>query len=539
MRLLLSLFLVCSALQAADRPLAQAAEEAARKLKAGGIATGESVDGKVTLAGFASPKEKKEDYEGKVMFEIGSITKVFTGLLLAQAVVEGKVTLDTPIAKLLDEKLEFEDPRIAAITLKQLSTHTSGLPRLPDNQAAGVRDGDPYVAYDEELMLEFLTQAKLKGEAPFPCSYSNLGVGLLGHLLGKVYGMSWEKAVVTKICVPLGLQDTRMTVTESKLPLAPPNQEEKRVKSWHFDAVAGAGALRSTTADLVKFGQAMARPEGTPLAEAISLAMQPHAETEDGGNIGLGPFIGKQYGQTSWTHSGGTGGYRTGLQVIPEKNIVRVSLINNTQMDGMSVISQTRVEPPQMMPKEVTLEAAVMQEYPGVYEMGPDSKFTMLMHEGQLWGRLTGQSFLPMFAKEKDKFFLKVVSAEIRFNREEGGVKSLTLFQNGREKVWRRTDAPVPNITLHTADELKKYAGKYFMLGMTELNLSVRGRTLYAQMAGQDAYPVFDMGAERFEFDVVEAALVFNRNADGKILGLTLLQSGLILPAAKQEEGKK
>jgi D-alanyl-D-alanine-carboxypeptidase/D-alanyl-D-alanine-endopeptidase len=541
MRLLISLlFFAQTYAFAGDRPLAEVAGKEARKLKAGGIAVGESLNGKVTFAGFASPKEQNADYEGKVLFEIGSITKVFTGLLLAQAVVEGKVTLETPIGKLLDAKLKFQDPRIPAITLKQLSTHTSGLPRLPRNHSAGVRQGDPYVAYDEKLMLEFLTQAKLEGEAPFPCSYSNLGVGLLGHLLGKVYGLSWEDAVVKKICAPLGLKDTRMTITNSKLPLAPPYQQEKKGTSWHFDVVAGAGALRSTTVDLVKFGQAMARPDNTPLVQAFALAMQPHAETDNGGHIGLGPFMSKRDGLTTWSHSGGTGGYRTGLQVIPEKNIVRVALINNTQLDVMGVISQTRVEPPRVMPKEVILEDALKQEYLGKYSMGKKAVFTIVLHKGQLWSQLTGQSFLPIYAKEKDRFFLKVVNAEIHFNREEGRVTSLTLFQNGREKLARRLPDPAPKIIFHTAEELKSYAGRYFVLGLKELTLTVRGRTLYAQLDGQDAAPVFDMGGERFEFDVVKAALVFNRNAEGEVIGLTLMQNGLLLPAAKQTStGKK
>ncbi|MBB5037589.1 serine hydrolase [Prosthecobacter dejongeii] len=536
MKLLKVLSLFSATLMAAERPLAESASEAAKKLKAGGIATAESLNGKVTFAGFAAPAENSKDYHEKALFEIGSITKVFTGLLLAQAVVEGKVTLETPISKLLDPGLKFEDPRIAAITLKQLSTHTSGLPRLPGNHAAGVRDGDPYAGYDEKLMLDFLTHTKLEGEGPYPCSYSNLGVGLLGHLLGKVYGTAWEKAVVSKICQPLGLQDTRMTLTDNLLPLAAPHEEDRPAKSWHFDAVAGAGALRSTTTDLVKFGQAMAKPESTPLAKAFALAMQAHAEVPGGGHIGLGPFISKSDGHLSYNHDGGTGGYRSGLQVIPATNTVRVVLINNTELDGGAVIAGTRVEAPRVMPQEITLDGETLKEYPGVYALSTEARFTILLREGQLWTRLTGQSFLPMFAREKDRFFLKVVNAEIHFTRKEGQITSLTLLQNGREQTAARTEQAVPAIILHKATELKPYVGTYSLLGLKDLTLSLRGNTLYAQLAGQGAVPVFDMGKDRFEYDVVEASLTFNRNDQGDIIGLILLQNGFPVPGARKDK---
>lgn len=529
---------------AADKPLSAVAEAAAKKLKSGGIVIGESLDGKVTFAGFASPADKTknpaEPYTEKVLFEIGSITKVFTGLLLAKAVVEEKVTLDTPIAKLLDPKLKFEDPRIAAITLKQLSTHTSGLPRLPSNQALGSREDDPYAGYDEKLLIDYLTHAKLKKDGPYPSSYSNLGVGLLGHLLGKVYGTTWEDAIVTQICQPLGMNETRMTITGLKLPLAKPHDEEKDSTSWHFDAVAGAGALRSTAADMIRFGQAMAKPETTPLSKALALAMQPHAEAS-GDHIGLGPFIGKREGVTTYNHDGGTGGYRSGLQVIPEKNIVRVVLINNTQLDGSSIIADTRIVPPRVMPKEGKIDPALLPEYTGVYEIDQDSRFTVLLHQNHLWVRLTGQAFLRLFAKDKetDRFFYKSVNAEVQFTREGGKIISMTLFQNGRELPAKRTLDPAPKIVLHTADELKPYTGKYFLMGLKELNVTVRGNTLYAQLADQPAVPVFDMGKDRFEYDVVVAILTFNRNEQNEILGLTLLQNGFPVPALRAKPEAK
>ncbi|SKA94349.1 CubicO group peptidase, beta-lactamase class C family [Prosthecobacter debontii] len=518
----------------ADLPLPQVAAKVVSRLPAGGIVTGESLQGKVTYSGHAAPGGEAKDYHENVLFEIGSITKVFTGLLLAQAVVEGKVTLETPISKLLDPGLTFADPKIAAITLKQLSTHTSGLPRLPSNHGSGVRQDDPYVAYDMKLLIDYLSTAKLDGEGPFPCQYSNLGVGLLGSLLGRVYGLSWEEAVIQKICLPLGLKNTRMTFPTSSLPLAPPFEGKKPVSSWHFDAVAGAGALRSTAADLIAFGQAIAHADQTSLAQAFALAMQPQA-VAPGGQIGLNLFIGKRDGAEVYHHNGGTGGYRSALQVIPAKDIVRVVLINNAEMDADGLIARTRQAGPRVMPAEGTLTPEQLPDYLGVYDLDREARFTVISHQNQLWCRLTGQAFLRLFPKKDapNRFFYKAVDAEVQFTREAGEVTALTLFQNGRELTAKRTAQPVPAILLHTADELKPYTGTYHLMGLKPFEITLRGNTLFAKLAEQPPVPIFDLGNDRFEYDVVEASLTFSRNEKGEILGFTLLQNGLPVPAVR------
>lgn len=531
--MLLAVIFTSNALQA--RTLAEAATQQAKQLKAGCIVTGErsGADVRFTIAGKAP--EAKDTPPEKIVFEIGSITKVFTGLLLAQAVVEKKVTLETTIGSLIDPKLKFADPRIAAITLKQLSTHTSGLPRLPDNLNAGAVEDDPYAHYDEKSLLAYLTSAKLDGEGPWSCSYSNLGVGLLGHLLGKVYQTTWEKAVVEKICWPLGMNDTAVH-PEQKLPLATPHADAKEVKPWHLDALAGAGALRSTAADLMKFGEAMLHPEKTPLKEAFATALQSQADAPSlGGQIGLGIFLGKHEGDSFLHHDGGTGGYTSSLQVIPAKNIVRVVLINNNSLSGTQVIAAMTDEK-QTAPvaqKEIPMPMESLKQYPGVYELDRDARFTVLLRDGKLWVNLTGQPFLRAFPKAPDRFFYKAVAAEIAFNRDKGAIQSLTLFQNGRELTAKRSSDTPPEYKLRTSKELQPYAGEYALMGLKKLNVTVQANTLFAQLEGQPAVPVFETTPDRFQYDVVKATLVFTRDDKQQINGLTLLQNGLTLPAAR------
>lgn len=518
------------------RTLAEAAQLKAKALPAGCIVTAEFIDGKTTFAIAGSAPEAKNTPPEKIAFEIGSITKVFTGLLLAQAVVESKVTLDTSISTILGPTVTFADPRVAAITLGQLSTHTSGLPRLATNSAAGMAPGDPYANYDQKLLLAYLQGEHLEGKGPYTCSYSNVGVGLLGYLLGKVYSTTWQDAVITKICLPLGLKDT--FVDPRGIPIATPYSGKKAVSPWHLGCLGGAGALRSTAADMLLFGQAILHPENTPLKDAFSLALQVHtAAASEGGHIGLGIFHGKFEGIPTLHHDGGTGGYRTSLQVIPSRGIVRVALINNSDLSGSQVIAATsEIKAAPMNHKEITLSTEAMRQFPGVYELDRTTCFTVLLHNDKLWIRLTGQSFLPVAAMASDRFFNKRVKAEFAFNRQDqkgdGEIQSLTLFQHGNELTARRTGPP-PAITLRTAQELQPYVGEYALLGFRKMILTLHGTTLFAKLEEQDPAPVFETSPDHFEYDIVKAALIFTRDDAKNINGLALQQNGLTLPAAR------
>jgi CubicO group peptidase (beta-lactamase class C family) len=340
-RLWIALASTCLGTSAAAKPLAEAARIVAAEMPAGCIVTGDCRGQKVeySIAGRVEPAGARPE---SLLFEMGSITKTFTGLLLAQAVVEGKVKLDTKVSDLLAPNFKFNDPRVGQITLVQLSTHTSGLPRMPANfplEGPFGTLGDPYAKYDEKLMLEFLSRVKLAETPTFQCSYSNYGVGLLGTLLGRVYHQSWESLILDKICRPLGLSETRMDISASKLPLAPPHKGAELVKSWNFDSMAPAGALRTTAADLMKYGQAVMHPEKTPLSAAFSIALKPHADTGKG-KIGLGWFINSN-GSLSWLiHNGSTGGYSTIMEVVPAREVIHVVLVNNSSHKADSVLAE-------------------------------------------------------------------------------------------------------------------------------------------------------------------------------------------------------
>lgn len=428
----------------AAKPLSEAAAVAAKTLPKGMIVSAEARGGEVIYAsaGEAIPHGFLPE---KVVFEIGSISKVFTGLLLAQAVTEGKVRLDTKLAEVVDGELDHAaDPRIGAITLRQLATHTSGLPRLPGNFEDGIERGNPYLRYDRAKLMRYLSTAKLPADPPFDPDYSNLGMGLLGDVMARLYRKPWSELVVEKIASPLGMKDTMVVLgQDQQARFALPYKDKDEKRPWEFDALAGCGALRSTAADMVIFGRALMHPETTPLAEAIRLAEQPHCKN---GEYGLALMLTQPGGQKAFEHNGSTGGFRSVLQVVPAAETVRVILANNASVSPEKILASARGEMPRLRDSGKVLTPAQLTAYTGVYRLSQRVKITVVAHEGQLWAQFTGQSYLRVFPHEdEDRFFYKAVAAEMQFHRGEKGVDGLTFFQNGRVTLASKTDDPVPS----------------------------------------------------------------------------------------------
>ena len=199
-------------------------------------------------------KDDARPLNGDTVFEIGSITKVFTALLLEDMAQRGEVKLDDPIAKYLPEGVKAPQRNGKEITLAELATHTSGLPRMPNNFSP--KDAaNPYADYSADKLYAFLNSYQLPRDPGEKWEYSNLATGLLGHLLSLVAGKDYETLVVSRIAPPLGMASTRITLTpEMKERMAAGyNASLEPARLWDFLALAGAGALRSTANDLITF----------------------------------------------------------------------------------------------------------------------------------------------------------------------------------------------------------------------------------------------------------------------------------------------
>ena len=431
------------------KPLAEAAQTMSKHLPRGCIVTAEKV-GDAVVVGAAGKLEPEGTDPQHILFEIGSLTKVFTGLLLAQAIVEGRVTLDTTLEQLLPNQ-SFADSRVGRITLRQLATHKSGLPREPDDLHVGSDPSNPFAHYDRSRLLSFLSRAKLKGDSPFPSNYSNLGMGLLGDIIAQVYGKRWDSLVAEKITRPLGMKGTSMLLSSEQLErLSPGYRGTQSVTPWEFKAIAGAGGLKSSAADLLLFGEAILHPQNTPLQRALALMLQPQTETN---GIGLAIGLYESNGQAAYGHDGLTGGHGCVFEVVPNEDAVTVIFVNNAFMNGRQVYANSRGKETRYDIPERAVLPKDLAEYEGVYLIDDTgelkkTRFTIERRGGRLYAQLSGlpypEPFLRLCPHEKaDSFFLREVDAEYRFSRQNGRVMCVTLFQYGREIEGRKTNEPV------------------------------------------------------------------------------------------------
>lgn len=386
--------------------------------------------------GKASLKPDAKNVDENTVFEIGSVTKVFTGTLLAEAVRRGEVKLDDPVSKYLPATVKTPARNGTEITLLDLATHTSGLPRLPANFAPK-NNLNPYADYTVEQMYDFLSKYELPRGDIGKYDYSNFGAGLLGHILSLRAKMSYEDLVKTRILQPLKMNDTTITLsTAQKARTAQgfdSNGEENSL--WDFPTLAGAGALRSTAKDMAKFVAANIGLEKSTLSDVFSVA---HKSQRDAGaqmKIGLGwHILQKPDAEIVW-HNGGTGGFRSFIGFIKAQKRGVVVLSNSTEsVDDIGMNNLDSSIPLRKIKPFVAISEKLLDEYAGEYEFAPNVIFTISRKGTKLFAQLTGQPSVPVFAESENKFYYKVVDARLAFNRgTDGKIESLTLYQNGEQ----------------------------------------------------------------------------------------------------------
>jgi CubicO group peptidase (beta-lactamase class C family) len=378
--------------------------------------------------------------DGDSVFEIGSVTKVFTATLLSDMVERGEVSLNDPISKFLPRTVKTPTRNGKEITLLDLATQTSGLPRLPNNFAP--KDPrNPYADYSVEQLYSFLSGYTLTRDIGAQYEYSNVGVGLLGHILALRAGTDYETLVRRRILDPLKMSSTGIKLTpQVQTRLAPGHDRSlKPMPNWDLPTLAGAGALRSTVNDMLKFVAANIGLLKSPLLTAMEKAHQPHHDTGIADlQIGLNWHILTKFDSALVWHNGGTGGYHSFIGFDPKQRKGVVVLSNSTNdIDDIGrhlLISQyplAKLEPPKER-KEIKLDARILDAYVGEYQFAPGLSFTITREGDQLFAQATGQGKIELFAETETDFFLKVANAQITFVKDDKGqVTHLVLHQNG------------------------------------------------------------------------------------------------------------
>jgi serine-type D-Ala-D-Ala carboxypeptidase/endopeptidase len=411
--------------------------------RAAGIVVGMlEPNGHTRIVAFGDPGPGKPPLDGNTVFEIGSISKVFTATVLAELVKEGRVSLDDPVQKYLPATVRVPARGGKQITLGNLSEQNSGLPRMPTNFHP--KDpANPYADYSVQQMYEFISGYQLPRDPGALFEYSNLGVGLLGHALSLAVGQPYEQMERERVWTPLGMTHTAITFTPwMQEHLALGHDEQGRVvPNWDLPTFAGAGAIRSTTDDMLSFAAANLHPERGALQRAMAFAHE--ARSSGGGpntSIGLNWLILRAGTDTIVWHNGGTGGYRTFLGLEPSR-MLAVVVMSNTGGAGVDDIGLHLLNPalplaPKPVPPKqrtaIELPASVLGRYVGVYQLTPEFSLEITIRDGALYVHPTGQPVFRLWPETELDFFLKEVDAQITFVRDvQGAVTGLVLHQNG------------------------------------------------------------------------------------------------------------
>ncbi len=487
-------------------------------------------------------KDKPIPVDAETIFEIGSISKVFTALLLADAANRGEVRLDDPVDKFLPPDVASKMKENRSITLSDLATHRSGLPRMPDN-VEPKDPADPYADYSANRLYAFLRAWKPPATKP-NFEYSNLGAGLLGHVLTVAAKKDYETLVRERITAPLKMTDTCLKLSASQSErFAAGFAGDSPARYWTFDSLAGAGAIRSTATDMIKFLSAFLGNPPPALASAVkSQRSHRYDMGEKDMSIGLGWIIDRRHGTEIYWHNGGTAGFHSFCGFRPDRKTA-VVVLNNSSYD-MDDVGLHLLEPLNELiiaPTQIVLTSAILDRYVGQYELAPGAVITIARDGDALSAQLTGQDKARIYPSSERKFFLKVVDAQFTFEVDaDGKATALTLHQSGMNQKARRLAAdyqPPPPRKEATVDAklLAEYVGRYQLAPEVLFDVKLDGTQLTAQLTGQQRFPVFPESSSKFFYKVVEAQLTFVKGDDGKVKELILHQGGRDQRAKRME----
>lgn len=281
--------------------------------------------------------------DDRTVFQIGSLTKTFTGILLADQIVRGKVKADDPISRFVPDTVQLKWFDNQPVTLQMLSNHTSAIPRWePVMKYPGFTPAQPYAHFKTPQLFHFLDHYTPNEPPGVKYAYSNIAAGLLGELLARHAGTTYAALLQKTIIRPLKMTDTRLTERPEPVERLAQgyNQQKKPEQPWVLSALSAAGGLYSTLADMLRYARANMEPGKGKLGDAIRLS---HQETfaDKSARMGLGWHISKGKEHTVLMHGGQTGGYNAHITIEPAGKTAVVVLSNLAADNGVGWGLQT------------------------------------------------------------------------------------------------------------------------------------------------------------------------------------------------------
>jgi CubicO group peptidase (beta-lactamase class C family) len=387
---------------------------------------------RVVTSGKAGASDARP-LDGDTVFQIGSVTKVFTGLLLADMVRRGEVKIDDPAAKYLPPGVRMPE-RGRPITLMDLSKHWSALPSMPTNFSLQASP-NPYAGYSVKQLYSFLSRYELPRE-PGKQEYSNLGVALLGRLLARHAGMEYETFLKERVLLPLGLTSTSITLSAKQASRLASGHDRflEPVETWELLAMPASGSLRSTANDLLTFLAFNLHEQESPLYEAMLYQRTPLRALGWGRSI-LG-------GEAVYGHEGGKEGYRSAVIFNPTRNTGIVVLTNARADEGPMTLAKHLLFADSSLPLAretlskpaiALLGARALDAYAGLYRLESGGVLNVARRKDHLLVDTKGEGIATFFPSSDREFFANTENMKIIFETDEDGRPTGLMLWEGEK----------------------------------------------------------------------------------------------------------
>ncbi|KFN48620.1 serine hydrolase [Arenimonas composti] len=485
----------------------------------------------------ADPAEQAR-IEGDVAFEIGSVSKTMTAALLARWIAAGEASLDEPLSAWLPgtKVPEFEGQ---PILLRHVVTHTSGLPALP----AGVPIPDPanpYAAMDVDGLLKAIEHAALTRAPGTTMEYSNFASMLLSIAVARRAGMPFDALMREELFTPLGMRTAHIGAPPAGVRAAVGHLPNRQPTSpWDFAAdAAGVGGVRATLADMVAYVQAHLGQRPSALDPALALTREP-VPTASGRPMAMNWMLGRLPGGTLHAHEGGTGGFSSfvGFDVAAGRGVVVLSDTALTSVGGLASLALHLVDPelPLGQPrKPATPPTELLDALAGRWRLSAGLAATIRHDGSRMFIHPDGQPEFELGYDSAGDFHPLAFDAVLRPVRQPGGGWGFQWQQGGAVMPAERVDPAAANGSAGgiaadaapTVAELQAYAGEYPLAPQFALTVFERDGRLFIQGTGQQAIPAEPAARDVFVVPQVGAEFRFERDGDGRVTAVTLLQGG-------------
>ena len=488
------------------------------------------------------------------IYEIGSITKTFTGVLLAQMAIDGLVGVDDPANKYLPDHAQLPDRNGVQITLGHLSDHTSSIQRMPSNFNPA-DPANPYADYTTKELFAELPTLQLTRDIGSQYEYSNLAQGLLGQILSDVAGVSYEELVRQRILEPLAMDESAIILTDKmKTNLAYGHQGMTQVSNWDLVALAGAGGIRSSTHDMLRYIGANMGIIESDFMDAMEMSHYPRHDKAGGDYVGLGWHIKPgDDGDLVW-HNGATGGYTAFSGFNKEKKYGVVVLTNSsTSVDDLGIHLLDNNSPLREINYQAATELRRAMDDGGLdvlerrYEelkSDPESKFVFSEDEinrlGYYYlGRKEYDAALAIFKINIDEHpesfnvydsygeaLMEDGQKELAIENYEKSLEINPGNTNGIDMLKKLGVEYAAAEFAVAAETLKSYAGTYELAPGFNIVVTADGTQIFGQATGQQQFEMFATSETNFYLKITPAQIQFNLNDDGEVESLTLFQAG-------------